>query len=88
LEPELLLLDEPYGVLDGSGVDLLEDFLKDQCAKGGIVVMASHHVSRVLDLCERAIILSQGRLTFNETKRQPWPSFDQAFREFLPHGGA
>jgi heme ABC exporter ATP-binding subunit CcmA len=88
LQPELLLLDEPYGVLDGSGVDLLEDFLRDQCAKGSIVVMASHHVSRVLGLCERAVILSQGRLTFNETKRQPWPSFDQAFSEFLPHGGA
>ncbi|MGH7798749.1 MAG: heme ABC exporter ATP-binding protein CcmA [Candidatus Binatia bacterium] len=88
LQPEILLLDEPYGVLDGSGIDLLENFLKDQCANGSIVVMASHHVSRVLGLCERAVILSQGRLTFNETKRRPWPSFDQAFSEFLPHGGS
>lgn len=86
LQPELLLLDEPYGVLDGSGVDLLEDFLLAQCAKGSIVIVASHHVSRVLKLCSRAVILSQGRLTFNETRRQPWPSFDAAFSEFLPHG--
>jgi heme ABC exporter ATP-binding subunit CcmA len=88
LQPELLLLDEPYGVLDGSGIDLLEDFLKTQCAKGSIVVMASHHVSRVLGFSERALILSQGRLTFDQAKRQPWPSFDQAFSEFLPHGGS
>jgi len=88
LRPELLLLDEPYGVLDGSGIDLLETFLKARCANGSIVVMASHHVSRVLSLCERAVILSQGRLTFNEAKRRPWPSFDQAFGEFLPHGGS
>lgn len=86
LQPELLLLDEPYGVLDGSGVDLLEDFLLAQCARGGIVVIASHHVARVLRLCNRAVILHQGRVTFDETKRQPWPSFDQAFGEFLPHG--
>jgi heme ABC exporter ATP-binding subunit CcmA len=88
LAPEFLLLDEPYGVLDGSGIDLLENFLKHQCAKGGIVIMASHHVSRVLNICDRAVILSQGRLTFDESKRQPWPTFDKAFGEFLPHGGA
>jgi heme ABC exporter ATP-binding subunit CcmA len=86
LQPELLLLDEPYGVLDGSGVDLLENFLLAQCAKGTIVIMASHHVSRALNLCSRAVILNRGRLTFNETKRCPWPSFDSAFSEFLPHG--
>jgi len=88
LEPEILLLDEPYGVLDGNGVDLLENFLRGQCAKGSIVVMASHHVSRVLDLCSRAVILSQGRLSFNEIKQKPWPAFDQAFGEFLPRGGS
>jgi heme ABC exporter ATP-binding subunit CcmA len=86
LEPELLLLDEPYGVLDGSGVDLLEAFLKRQCERGRIVVVASHHVSRVLQLCSRALILHQGRLTFDEPRRQPWESFTRAFAEFLPHG--
>jgi heme exporter protein A len=88
LEPELLLLDEPYGVLDGAGVDLLENFLRGQCAKGGIVIIASHHVSRVLRLCNRAVILSQGRATFDEAKCQPWPAFDRAFSEFLPRDGA
>jgi heme ABC exporter ATP-binding subunit CcmA len=86
LQPELLLLDEPYGLLDGNGIDLLEAFLLAQCAAGGIVVMASHHVSRVLELCNRALILHQGRLTFNETKQMPWTSFDKAFSEFLPRG--
>jgi heme ABC exporter ATP-binding subunit CcmA len=88
LQPELLLLDEPYGVLDGSGIDVLEGFLQERCANGGIVMMASHHVSRVLGLCQRALILSRGRLTFDEAKRVPWPSFDRAFGEFLPQGGA
>ena len=86
LQPALLLLDEPYGVLDGSGVDLLENFLKAHCRKGNIVIMASHHVSRVLKICDRAIILYQGRLTFNAPRQQPWPDFDKAFGEFLPHG--
>jgi heme exporter protein A len=86
LQPGLLLLDEPYGVLDGSGVALLENFLNAHCRKGNIVIMASHHVSRVLKICNRAIILHQGRLTFNAPRQQPWPDFDKAFGEFLPHG--
>ena len=86
LAPEILLLDEPYGVLDGTGVGLLENFLLGQCAAGRIVVMASHHVSRVLKLASRALILNQGRLTFDEIKHEPWPNFDKAFSEFLPHG--
>jgi heme exporter protein A len=86
LKPGLLLLDEPYGVLDGSGVDLLENFLTAHCRKGNIVIIASHHVSRVLKICNRAIIIHQGRLTFNAPRQQPWPDFDKAFREFLPHG--
>ena len=87
LEPALLLLDEPYGVLDGSGVDLLEEFLRQQCAKGNIVIMASHHVSRAVALCSRALVLHQGRLSFNQAKQSPWPSFERAFGDFLPRGG-
>ncbi len=86
LEPELLLLDEPYGVLDGSGVNLLESFLKARCSRGSVTIMASHHVARVLSLCTRAVILHQGKLTFDEPRQQPWDSFTRAFEEFLPHG--
>ena len=86
LDPGLLLLDEPYGVLDGGGVDLLEAFLKAHCRKGGIVILASHHVSRALQLCDRALILHQGKLTFDEPRREPWDSFQRAFADFLPRG--
>jgi heme exporter protein A len=85
LEPELMLLDEPYGVLDGSGIDLLEDFLKSHCAKGHIAIVASHHVSRILRICTRAIVLHQGKVAFDEPRQQPWDSFARAFAEFLPH---
>ncbi len=86
LEPKLLLLDEPYGVLDGSGVDLLESYLKRLCHDGGIAVMATHHVPRVLTLCSRAIILNQGRVIFDEPRQEPWENFHRAFGEFLPRG--
>lgn len=87
IDPALLLLDEPYGVLDGGGIDLLEEFLRQHCARGHIVIMASHHVTRAINLCSRALVLHQGRLSFNEAKQTPWPSFDRAFGDFLPRGG-
>jgi heme ABC exporter ATP-binding subunit CcmA len=86
LNPKLLLLDEPYGVLDGGGVDLLEDFLKAQSEQGSVVVIASHHVARVLSLCTRAMILEHGKLIFDETRREPWDSFARAFSAFMPGG--
>jgi ABC-type multidrug transport system ATPase subunit len=86
LNPKLLLLDEPYGVLDGGGVDLLESFVKAQSAQGSVVIIASHHVARVLDLCTRAMILEQGKLIFDETRREPWDSFASAFGAFMPGG--
>ena len=79
-------MDEPYGVLDGSGVDLLEAHLKNVCHNGGIVVMATHHVTRAVALCSRAVILRRGKLIFDEAKRTPWGGIVRAVEEFLPKG--
>lgn len=84
LEPTLLLLDEPYGVLDGPGIDLLEAYLRGLCRTGGIVIMATHHVSRILSLCSRALILHQGKIIFDEPRQESWETFHRAFAEFLP----
>lgn len=86
LEPQLLLLDEPYRVLDGSGVDLLESYVKRLCHSGGIAVTATHHMLRTLTLCSRAIILHQGRVIFDEPRQEPWENFHRAFAQFLPRG--
>jgi ABC-type multidrug transport system ATPase subunit len=64
---------------------LLEAFLKSIVAKR-VVILASHHVSRALQLCDRALILHQGKLTFDEPRHDPWDSFQRAFADFLPRG--
>lgn len=84
LKPKLLLLDEPYGVLDGSGIDLLESYLKSVYEGGGIVMMATHNIPRILTYCTRAMILHGGRIIFDEPRQEPWESFHRAFANFLP----
>jgi heme exporter protein A len=90
LDPVLMLLDEPYGVLDASGVELLENFLCDHCAKGRIVIIASHHLERVLAICSRAIVLNQGKMICDQRRQQSWESFKTAVNDCLrmdPNGG-
>ena len=86
LEPQLLLLDEPYGSLDGSGVDLVESYLSRLCADGGIVVMATHNLQRALSLCSRAVVLHQGRVILDEPRSEPWEGLHRAMADFLPRG--
>jgi heme ABC exporter ATP-binding subunit CcmA len=86
LEPVLMLLDEPYGVLDASGVELLENFLRDHCARGRIVIIASHQLERVLAICSRAIVLHQGKMICDQRRQQSWESFKRAVNDCLPHG--
>jgi len=88
LEPGMLLVDEPYGVLDGGGVDLLESYLTELRRSGGLVVMATHDVARAAALSTRAVILKRGRVCFDEAKRSPWESFYAAVGDFLPRGEA
>jgi len=88
LDPGLLLVDEPYGVLDGNGVDLLEEYLAKVCRGGGLVVLATHDVARAAALCSRAVILKRGRVVFDEPKRASWETFFSAVGEFAPRGEA
>jgi ABC-2 type transport system ATP-binding protein len=61
-EPELILLDEPTSGLDPIGTREMKDMilrLKDQ---GTTVVMCSHLLADVQDVCDRIAILHQGEL--------------------------
>ena len=61
--PEVLLLDEPTASLDPDTADWvrgrLEAFRRD---RGATILLASHNMAEVERLCERVIILKQGRI--------------------------
>ncbi len=61
-DPELILLDEPTSGLDPIGTREMKDLilrLKDQ---GKTVLMSSHLLADVQDVCDRIAILHQGEL--------------------------
>ncbi len=60
--PPLLVLDEPFESLDPLMVRSLKRLLKDYAAAGGTVLLSSHLIDAVEEVCDRVIILEKGRV--------------------------
>jgi heme exporter protein A len=62
--PQVVLLDEPYGELDPAGFRLVDELLIRLRTEGRTVLMATHLVDRGRELCDLAVALEGGRLTY------------------------
>lgn len=61
-DPELILLDEPTSGLDPIGTREMKDMILRLKGEGKTVVMCSHLLADVQDVCDRIAILHQGEL--------------------------
>ena len=61
-DPELILLDEPTSGLDPIGTRNMKDLILDLKKQGKTIVMSSHLLADVQDVCDRIGILHQGEL--------------------------
>jgi ABC-2 type transport system ATP-binding protein len=61
-DPDLIVLDEPTTGLDPIGCREMKDLILDLRAKGKTVLMCSHLLADVQDVCDRIAILHQGEL--------------------------
>ncbi|MHB8620947.1 MAG: ABC transporter ATP-binding protein [Chloroflexota bacterium] len=62
-DPELLLLDEPLAGLDpGSRLEMLE-VLRELGSIGKTIVISSHSIGELVDVCDRIGLMAAGQLT-------------------------
>jgi len=61
-EPDLLVLDEPTEGLDLSGRQLVREIVSEQRQRGATVLLVSHAHAEVDQLCDRVIVLVEGRV--------------------------
>jgi ABC-2 type transport system ATP-binding protein len=61
-DPELIILDEPTSGLDPLGTRWMKDLILDLRTKGKSVLMCSHRLDDVQDVCDRIAILYNGDL--------------------------
>jgi len=60
-EPEIVFLDEPFTGLDPVNSELLAEIISEGNAKGQTVVLLSHRMEQIEDLCTHICIIDHGR---------------------------
>ena len=60
--PDIIILDEPFSGLDPVNAMLLKDVVKEEIAKGKIVLFSSHQMSYIEEFCDSIAIINAGRV--------------------------
>lgn len=69
-EPRILLLDEPARSVDSETAEKINDLILQAAhSRGACVVLVSHAPDDIRDLCDRSLVLDQGRLLYISTAR-------------------
>jgi lipopolysaccharide export system ATP-binding protein len=68
--PQFILLDEPFAGVDPISVIDIKKIIEHLRDRGLGVLITDHNVRETLDVCEKAYIVSQGRLIAEGTPEQ------------------
>lgn len=83
--PEFLILDEPMSGLDPDGRILIKDILKDLKKMNITVLMSSHLLEDIDELCEELIVIQDGECFYNASTAEFKKNFNtlqEAYKAF------
>ena len=63
-DPKLLILDEPTNGLDPGGIRDMRDLITRLAAEGMTILLSSHLLAEVEELCTRVAIIRSGRIVY------------------------
>ncbi len=66
-DPDLLILDEPANGLDPAGIVEMRDLMHELSRRGKTVLISSHLLSEIQQICTRVAIISFGKLITETT---------------------
>ncbi|MEN6481615.1 MAG: ATP-binding cassette domain-containing protein [Anaerolineaceae bacterium] len=61
-EPELVIIDEPFAALDPINTQMVKDLLREECDHGKTIVMCTHQMHQVEELCDRLVLINKGKV--------------------------
>lgn len=64
-DPAIVILDEPFSGLDPVNAMLLKDVVKEELARGKIVLFSSHQMSYIEEFCDSIAILNNGNVALH-----------------------
>jgi len=59
-EPELVIIDEPFSSLDPVNTQMVKDLIRDLRAQGRAIIMSTHQMHQVEELCDRMVLIDEG----------------------------
>lgn len=68
--PDVMVLDEPMIGLDPAGTAHLREVFREYARSGGTILMSSHMMSEVEDICSVVGLIHSGKLLFNGTTKE------------------
>ena len=60
-DPQLVILDEPFAGLDPVNTELLKGMFADLRNQGKAVILSTHQMNQVEELCDRILMVNNGR---------------------------
>ena len=60
-QPELVVIDEPFTALDPLNVQLVKELMRDLRQQGVTIIMSTHQMHQVEELCDRILLIDAGR---------------------------
>jgi branched-chain amino acid transport system ATP-binding protein len=67
LDPEILMLDEPYAGVDGETVAEISGYIEDLNDDGMTFLIIEHGLESLVELVDRLIVLNEGGLLIDDT---------------------
>lgn len=80
LEPEILIIDEALSAGDAKFSQKATAKIREICAKGKIVIIVSHSMSAINDMCNRCLWIDQGRIVMDGTPKEVCDAYIDAVR--------
>ena len=62
MQPDILVLDEPTAGLDPQGAKEMMQLFKELHKKGTTIILVTHDMNHVLNYCDHAVVMSEGRI--------------------------
>ena len=59
-DPELIIIDEPFNSLDPVNTELVKDILQSKRDEGKAIIMSTHQMNQVEELCDRILLIDHG----------------------------
>ncbi len=60
-DPEVVIIDEPFAALDPVNTEMVKEMLRQKKDEGKAIIMSTHQMNQAEELCDRILLINQGR---------------------------